>query len=124
MFYYLVRKYWKGTLLAVAFYLMGYYTYYNFDDAMSFMVCMGSLAWMTVLIVHGTRGNGKKLVSLATGLVNLLVILWYVVSLKPLRRRADALSNPALEQVRRLERGETIEAVATDYGALEGGNDA
>ena len=44
--------------------------------------------------------------------------------LKPLRRRVDALSNPALEQVRRLERGEAIEAVATDYGALEGGNDA
>ena len=36
----------------------------------------------------------------------------------------EALSNPALEQIRRLERGETIEAVATDYGSLEGGNDA
>ncbi len=86
MFYYLVRKYWKGTLLAVLFFQMGYGIYHNFDDAMSFMVCMGSLAWMTGLIVHGTRGNGKKLVSLATGLVNLLVIVWYVVSLKPLRR--------------------------------------
>ena len=47
-----------------------------------------------------------------------------VFLLKPLRRRADALSNPALEQVRRLERGEAIESVATDYGMSEGGDDA
>ena len=30
----------------------------------------------------------------------------------------------ALEQVRRLERGEAIESVATDYGMSEGGDDA
>ena len=35
--------------------------------------------------------------------------------LEPLRRRADALSNPALEQLNRLERGETIEQIAADY---------
>jgi hypothetical protein len=35
--------------------------------------------------------------------------------LEPLRRRADALSNPALEQLERLERGETIEQIAADY---------
>ncbi len=40
--------------------------------------------------------------------------------LTPLRRRADTLSNPALEQIKRLERGESIETIATDYGALEG----
>ena len=38
--------------------------------------------------------------------------------LAPLRRRADTLSNPALEQVKRLERGETIESIAADYGNL------
>ena len=38
--------------------------------------------------------------------------------LAPLRQRADALSNPALEQLNRLERGETIEQIAEDYGAL------
>ncbi len=42
------------------------------------------------------------------------------VLLTPLRRRADTLSNPALEQIKRLERGESIETIATDYGALEG----
>ena len=40
--------------------------------------------------------------------------------LTPLRRRADTLSNPALEQIKRLERGESIETIANDYGALEG----
>lgn len=40
--------------------------------------------------------------------------------LAPLRRRADTLSNPALEQIKRLESGESIERIATDYGALEG----
>ena len=35
--------------------------------------------------------------------------------LAPLRRRADTLSNPALEQLNRLERGETIEQIAADY---------
>ncbi|MCR5751793.1 MAG: glutamylcysteine synthetase, partial [Kiritimatiellae bacterium] len=38
--------------------------------------------------------------------------------LEPLRRRADALSNPALEQLNRLEHGETIDQIAEDYGAL------
>ncbi|MGN0853719.1 MAG: glutamate-cysteine ligase family protein [Kiritimatiellia bacterium] len=38
--------------------------------------------------------------------------------LKPLRQRADSLSNPAIEQLVRLERGATIEQVADDYGAL------
>ena len=36
----------------------------------------------------------------------------------PLRRRADALTNPALEQLDRLARGESIESIADDYGSL------
>ena len=35
--------------------------------------------------------------------------------LAPLRRRADTLVSPAREQLERLERGETIEQIATDY---------
>jgi hypothetical protein len=35
--------------------------------------------------------------------------------LEPLRRRADTLVSPAREQLERLERGETIEQIATDY---------
>ena len=38
--------------------------------------------------------------------------------LAPLRRRADALTNPALEQLDRLARGEAIEEIADDYGSL------
>ena len=34
------------------------------------------------------------------------------------RRRADALSNPALEHLARLDAGEPPDAVAADYGAL------
>ena len=44
--------------------------------------------------------------------------------LAPLRRRAETLSSPAREQVERLERGEAIESIADDYGALEGGRHA
>ncbi len=44
--------------------------------------------------------------------------------LAPLRRRADTLTSPAREQVERLARGETIESIAVDYGAQEGGDDA
>lgn len=36
----------------------------------------------------------------------------------PLRRRAAALTNPAIEQLERLERGESIESIAADYGEL------
>ena len=40
--------------------------------------------------------------------------------LAPLRRRADTLTSPAREHVERLERGEAINSIAEDYGALEG----
>ena len=39
--------------------------------------------------------------------------------LEPLRRRADTLVSPAREQVERLERGESLESIAADYGSLE-----
>ncbi|MBR4252702.1 MAG: glutamylcysteine synthetase [Kiritimatiellae bacterium] len=38
--------------------------------------------------------------------------------LAPLRARADTLSNPALDQLRRLEVGEPLDSVAADYAAL------
>ena len=44
--------------------------------------------------------------------------------LAPLRRRADMLASPAREHVERLERGESIESIAADYGDLRGGRDA
>ena len=43
--------------------------------------------------------------------------------LAPLRRRADTLTNPALEQLDRLARGESIESIAEDYGALSSGKE-
>ena len=42
----------------------------------------------------------------------------------PRRRRADMLASPAREHVERLERGESIESIAADYGDLRGGRDA
>ncbi|MBO7654170.1 MAG: glutamylcysteine synthetase [Kiritimatiellae bacterium] len=38
--------------------------------------------------------------------------------LAPLRRRADTLISPAREHMERLAKGESIESIATDYGAL------
>ena len=40
--------------------------------------------------------------------------------LAPLRGRANALSNPALDQLRRLEAGESLDSVAADHAALPG----
>ena len=39
--------------------------------------------------------------------------------LAPLRRRADTLTSPAREHLARLERGESIESIALDYGSAE-----
>lgn len=41
--------------------------------------------------------------------------------LDPLRHRADTLVSPAREQMERLAKGESLESVATDYGALKSG---
>ena len=46
------------------------------------------------------------------------------VFLAPLRRRADTLVSPAREQMERLARGEALESIATDYGALKSGESA
>ena len=45
------------------------------------------------------------------------------VFLAPLRRRADTLTNPALEQLDRLARVESIESIAEDYGSLSSGKE-
>jgi hypothetical protein len=37
----------------------------------------------------------------------------------PLRRRAGTLTSPAREHLARLERGESIESIALDYGSAE-----
>ncbi len=42
--------------------------------------------------------------------------------LAPLWRRADTLTSPAREHLERLERGETIDSIALDFGSLAGGD--
>lgn len=36
----------------------------------------------------------------------------------PLRERADTLASPAREHLSRLERGESLDSIAKDYGSL------
>ncbi len=38
--------------------------------------------------------------------------------LDPLRERADTLASPAREHLSRLERGESLDSIAKDYGSL------
>ena len=38
--------------------------------------------------------------------------------LAPLRERADTLASPAREHLSRLERGESLDSIAVDYGSL------
>lgn len=85
MLNYIIKKYWKGTFIAIVLFIMGYASEHTFDGAMNIMVCTGMFIWFGRLLYLSSRGNGKKLVSLVTSLINILRLLWYIISLKPLR---------------------------------------
>lgn len=86
MLLYILNKYWKGTALAVLFFIIGYATTQSFNESMFFVVCMGFFVWMIRLIVLGKSSkNGKKAVAMAGSLVSIGFFILYVVTLKPLR---------------------------------------
>lgn len=85
MFLYIIRKYLKGTILALLLFGLGYSTDHTFDSGMTLMVCLGMFVWFGRLIYLMQSGNAKKGVALMANLIHILRLIWYVASLKPLR---------------------------------------
>ena len=85
MLKYIIKKYLKGVIFAILFFCWGYYENRTIENGLNYMVCMGIFVWTARLIYLFTRGDQKKGVNMASNLVNLLHLVWYVVSLKPLR---------------------------------------
>ena len=84
MLYYIIKKYGIGTLLAILFFWMGYSSEHTFEGGMNYMVCLGILAWLGSLFYFMAH-NPKRGIGMLSGIMSLLRIIWYVISLKPLR---------------------------------------
>ncbi len=81
---YLIEKYWKGTVLFVLLYFMSCLMESNHDDAMMMTVCLYMFGWL----IHGlavANRNPRKLIIHVSGPFLLVRLVWYVVSLQPLR---------------------------------------
>lgn len=81
---YLLEKYWKGTAAFVLLYIVSCKMESNQGDAMMMTVCLFMCGWFIHLLIAANR-NHKKLVIAVGGLILLLRVVWYVVSLQPLR---------------------------------------
>ena len=80
---YFLQKNWKGIVWMVLLYLISYYTFDTPGEVMNGFVCMYIFFWIMRVIFSG---NGRKAIILIGGLFGLLRFIWYVCSLKPLRR--------------------------------------
>ena len=82
----ILKKYWLGIALTFLFIYIGWSTYGNFDDGMFLASCLGIMAYIIGIIISGTSGSGRMAITMINGLVSIFKFIWYVVSLKPLRR--------------------------------------
>ena len=80
---YLIQKNWKGIVWMVLLYLMCRYTFDTPGEVMNGFVCIFIFFWIMRVIF---AGNGPKAVVMIGGLFGLVRFIWYVCSLKPLRR--------------------------------------
>lgn len=84
---YIIKKNLGGTLLAVLIFILSWYASDTPDDVMMTFVCVFMFVWIMRLIFSGAGGgNGRKAIIMVCGLFGLLKLIWYVVSLKPIRR--------------------------------------
>ena len=108
MIKYFIKKYGPGTVIALLIFLSDYSADRDFNKAMELTVILGFLLWMALLIIFMKTGKVKKGIGMVSGPINFLKLLWYVVSLCPLRRF-----------IRRLRYG-TLQAKPYPYLALYG----
>lgn len=85
MIEYLIRKYWKGAVVAVLLFLISKYTYKTLDEAFTGFVCLFMFAWL-MCVIFVAKASPRRGIILISGLPGLLKLIWYVCSLKPLRR--------------------------------------
>ena len=85
MFKYLIKKYWKGPVLAALFFWWGWTSQDNFNDAMILVVGMAFMVWMFRVIYLGAKGS-PKIFPLAMTLFTIANLLWSICTLKPLRK--------------------------------------
>lgn len=84
---YLFKKYWPGAVVLTALFLICLYTgeKRTVNDALSYTTYTAIFLWILVLIFSGKR-NPRRVIIMVNDLFNFVKLLWYVVSLKPLRR--------------------------------------
>ena len=82
---YLFMKYMKVALVALVLFVMGYATFGNFNDAMFFLVAAGFMLWMA-LVIALNKMHSKWAVPVTELFVSLFFLMWYVFTLKPVRR--------------------------------------
>ena len=83
---YLIKKYGKGLVLAILFFLIGFSDDQSFNSGMMSMVCVGFFVFLIRIIMLAKSGNSKKVVSMGNSLILSGLLVLYVVTLKPLRR--------------------------------------
>ena len=86
MIKYLVKKYGIGTIIALTIFFSDFSANHDFNKAMRLTVILGFLLWMAGLIIFMKQGRVKKGIRMLSGPINFLKLLWFVVSLFPLRR--------------------------------------
>lgn len=83
---YLINKYWSGVLgLVVLFIICLCMEGNTLSDALSYTTCAAIFYWIMKLIIVGGR-NPRKAIRMVGDLFNLVKLVWYIISLKPLRR--------------------------------------
>ncbi len=83
---YLFKTYWRGALIITVLYVM----FSSMDDLgydpLTYTTCFVVFFWIIKFVVTGSSDNQRKLMVMAGDLIKLLKLIWYVVTLKPLRR--------------------------------------
>ncbi|MBO4825620.1 MAG: hypothetical protein J5506_00065 [Prevotella sp.] len=85
MIKYVIKKYWRGPVLAALFFWWGWSSSHSFNDGMMMCVGLGFMVWMLRVIYLGKIGSVKVL-SLVMSLFVIANVLWSICSLKPLRK--------------------------------------
>lgn len=86
MIEYFFKKYWIGLLMTVVFIAIGWASEGNFNDGMFLASCLGILTTMLTIIFSAKFGSLKTSMTIFGAIVNIGKWIWYVISLKPLRR--------------------------------------
>ena len=84
MITFFLKKYWIGLLVAALCIVIGCCSEDNFNDGMFLATCLGIMAYFFTLIVFAKRG--RTAITMVEGTISFFKFVWYVISLKPLRR--------------------------------------